>query len=135
MFLSVLNIITIITDKHLTGVKYAPTPSSYCMETSERLVLFKAVPFTSAFNDALRILKENDLCIDESDPDKGLIRATVDESRPMEDYQIVAKFWKGRERILIGLRGSVSFSFSGADKLKRKLKKLERELRRLDYAY
>lgn len=105
------------------------------METSERLVLFKVVPFTSAFNDALRILRENDLSIAESDLDKGLIKATVDESMPMEDYQIVAKFWKGKDRILIGLRGSVSFSFSGADKLKRKLKRLEKELRRLDYAY
>jgi hypothetical protein len=36
---------------------------------------------------------------------------------------------------LIGLRGSVSFSFNGADKLKKKLKRLETDLRRLDYAY
>ena len=105
------------------------------METSERLVLFKAIPFTSAFNDALRILKENDLSIAESDLDKGLIKAKVDDSMPTEDYQIVAKFWRGRDRILMGLRGSVSFSFSGADKLKKKLRSLEEELRRLDYAY
>jgi hypothetical protein len=97
------------------------------METSERLVLFRAVPFTSAFNDAIRILKSNELSISECDPDKGLIKANVDESLPLEDYQIVA--------ILIGLRGSVSFSFNGADKLKKKLKRLETDLRRLDYAY
>ncbi len=105
------------------------------METSERLVLVRAVPFTSAFYDALRILKRNNLNISECDPEKGVIRATVGESMPLEDYQIVAKFWKGRDRILIGLRGSVSFRFSGADKLKRKLRRLETDLRRLDYAY
>lgn len=124
-----------MNDKHPTGVKYTPTGLYLYMETSERLVLFRAVPFTSAFNDALRILERNDLSISECDPDKGLIKANVDESLPLEDFQIIAKFWKGKDRILIGLRGSVSFSFSGAEKLKKKLKRLETDFRRLDYAY
>lgn len=124
-----------MNDKHPTGVKYTPAGLYSYMETSERLVLFRAVPFTSAFNDAIRILERNDLSISECDPDKGLIKANVDESLPLEDYQIIAKFWKGKDRILIGLRGSVSFSFSGAEKLKKKLKRLETDLRRLDYAY
>ncbi len=124
-----------MNDKHPIGVKYTPTGLYLYMETSERLVLFRAVPFTSVFNDALRILERNDLNISECDPDKGLIKANVDESLPVEDYQIIAKFWKGKDRILIGLRGSVSMSFSGAEKLKKKLKRLETDLRRLDYAY
>lgn len=124
-----------MNDKHPTGVKYTPTGLYLCMETSERLVLFQAVPFTSAFNDAIRILERNDLSISECDPDKGLIKANVDESLPLEDFQIIAKFWKGKDRILIGLRGSVSFNFSGAEKLKKKLKRLETDFRRLDYAF
>jgi hypothetical protein len=105
------------------------------METRERLVLFRSIPYSSVFNDTLRILERNDLSVLECDFERGVIRAKVTPSMPVEDTQIIAKFWKGKERILIGLRGSLSFSFSGAEKLKEKLKTLEADLRRLDYAY
>ncbi|TET91802.1 MAG: hypothetical protein E3J35_01065 [Methanomassiliicoccales archaeon] len=105
------------------------------METSERLVLFRSIPYSSVFNDALRIFKRNNLSVSEYDFDKGLIKAEFSDNMPTEDAQIIAKFWNGKDRILIGLRGSLSFSFTGADKLKEKLKRLQTDLRRLDYAF
>lgn len=105
------------------------------METSERLVLFRSTPYSSVFNDALRIFKRNNLDVSEYDFDKGLIKAEFKDSMPTEDAQIIAKFWNGKDRILVGLRGTVSFSFSEAEKLKEKLKRLQKDLRRLDYAF
>jgi hypothetical protein len=105
------------------------------METSERLVFFRAIPYSLAFNDMLRILKRNSLGVLESDFEGGLIRAEGFPSQSSEPFQIIAKFWKGKDRILIGLRGSLSLSLSGAERLKKKLERLETDLRRLDYAY
>jgi hypothetical protein len=105
------------------------------METSERHIFFKSIPFSSVFSDTLRILEQHDLNVSETSYDSGLIRAKVTPIDPSEDVQVIAKFWKGKNRILIGLRGSVSGKLSEAGELNKKLKRLEKDLRQLDYAY
>lgn len=104
------------------------------METSERLMHFKPIHFSSIFDDTLRILEQNDLCVLEANFDRGLIRARVLPSNSREDIQVIAKFWRGKKSTLVGLRGSLSYSLSGGEKLNKKLKRLETDLRRLDYA-
>lgn len=99
------------------------------------MILFKSIPYSSVLNDILKILEKNNLNILECDYERGLIKAKILPSLPVEDIHIIAKLWKGKDRILIGLRGSLSFSFSGAEKLKKKLRELETDLRRLEYAY
>jgi len=105
------------------------------METSERLIFFKSIPFSSLFNETLRILEQNDLSVSETSYDSGHIKAKVTPIDPTEDVHVIAKFWKGKNRILVGLRGSVSCNLSEAGKLNKKLKRLEKDLRQLDYAY
>lgn len=98
-------------------------------------MFFRSIPYSLAFNDTLRILKRNSLDVLESDFERGLIKAEVLPSLSSEPFQIIAKFWKGKDKILIGLRGSLSLNLSGAERLKEKLERLEADLRRLDYAY
>lgn len=82
----------------------------------------------------LRILERNDLSVSECDFEGGLIRAELEQDLPRGSPYIIAKFWKGKDRLLVGIRGSLSVGFSGAEELKKKLERLETDLRRLDYA-